>query len=82
MTTVRRTVVQPNSVGFIKTELDTRIEGAYNVEGCPSKHALLSRIYGEGRYITLKVINDSDKYLTYKKGKTIGHAVSCICCRP
>ena len=78
VTTVRRTVVQPNSVGFIKAELDTRIEGSYIVEGCPSKHALLSRIYGEGRYITLKVINDSDKYLTYKKGKTIGHAESAV----
>ena len=78
VTTVRRKVVQLNSVGLIKVELDTPIEGSYIVEGCPSKHALSSRVYGEGKYITLKVVNGSDKYLTYQKGKTIGHAESVV----
>ena len=47
VTVVRRTVVQPHSVGFIKTKLDQPIDGTYIVESCPSKHVLSSRIYGQ-----------------------------------
>ena len=41
VTTVRRTVVQPNSVGFIKAELDTRIEGSLLRVVSPSMHCCL-----------------------------------------
>ena len=74
VTVIRRTVVQPHSVSYIKAKLDQPIEGTYVVESIPSKHVLASRVYGEGQHVTLKVINDSDFFVTYKKGKKIGHA--------
>ena len=76
VTVVRRTVVQPYSVGFIKTKLDQPIDGLYIVESCPSKHVLSSRIYDQGHHVTLKGINDSDFFVTYKKGNNVGHAES------
>lgn len=47
VTVVRRTVVQPHSISFIKAKLDKSIEGHYIVEACPTKHVLSSRIYGQ-----------------------------------
>ena len=78
VTVIRRTVVQPHSVSYIQAKLDQPIDGTYIVESCPSKHILSSRIYGEGQHVTLKVINDSDFFVTYKKGKMIGHAENAI----
>ncbi|MCG8109820.1 MAG: RNase H-like domain-containing protein, partial [Candidatus Thiodiazotropha taylori] len=74
VTVIRRTVIQPNSVGFVKAQLDNPIEGSYMVESCPTKHTLASRVYGEGNYVTLRVVNDSDQFVTFKKGNKIGHA--------
>lgn len=76
VTVVRRTVLQPHSVSFIKAKLDKSIDGHYIVEACPTKHVLSSRVYGQGNSLTLKVINDSDFFVTYKKGQKIGHAES------
>ena len=67
VTVVRRTVVQPNTVGFVKAQLDKPIKGPYIVEGCPTKHTLASRIYGEGDQVTLKIVNDSEDFVTFKK---------------
>ena len=78
VTVVRRTVVQPNTVGFIKASLDNPIKGPYIVEGCPTKHTQASRIYGEGNQITLKIVNDSNHFVTFKKGMKIGHAESAL----
>ena len=74
VTVIRRAVVQPHSVGYVKTKLDQPIDGPYVVESSPSKHVLSSRVYGQGQHVTLKIINDSDFFVTYKKGKTVGHA--------
>ena len=41
---------------------------------CQTKHALLSRVYGEQKSFTVKVVNDSNFFVTFKKGKKIGHA--------
>ena len=73
---VRRTVVQPRSVGYIKGKLDTPIEGTYMVSGVHNKKALVSNIYGNNTSVILKVVNDSDTFITFKKGKSIGHAES------
>ena len=67
VTVVRRTVVQPNTVSFVKAQLDKPIKGPYIVEGCPTKHTLASRIYGEGDHVTLKIVNDSEHFVTFKK---------------
>ena len=40
---VRRTVVQPRSVGYIKGKLDIPIEGTYMVSGVHNKKALVSQ---------------------------------------
>ena len=74
VTVIRQAVVQPHSVGFVKTKLDHPIEDPYIVESCPSKDVVSSRVYADGQHVTLKVINDSDFFVTYKKGKTVGHA--------
>ena len=69
VTVVRRTTVQPNTVSFIKAQLDQPINGRYIVEGCPTKHTLASHNYGEGSHVTIKVINDSEHYVTFKNRK-------------
>ena len=71
---VRRTVLRPHSVGFVPAHLDTPIDGTYMVTGVSNKKALVSNVYGCGSSVVLKVINDSDSFVTLKKGKSIGHA--------
>ena len=71
---VRRTVIQPHSVGFIEAKLDNPIEGDFMVTGLSNKKALVANVYGTGTSVTMKVINDSDTFVTFKKGKSIGHA--------
>ena len=56
--------------------MDSPIEGCYVVEPVPNKKALVSHIYGQGSHVTLEVINDSNSYITFRKGKPIGHAES------
>ena len=71
---IRRTVLQPGSVSFVKAELDKPFEDTFIVEGCPTKLTLSSRVYGNGKFVTLKIVNDSEFFVTLKKGKVIGHA--------
>ena len=75
---VRPTVVQRRSVGYNKGKLDTPIEGIYMVSGMHNKKVLVSNIYSNSISATLKVVNDSDTFFTFKKGKSIGHAESLI----
>ena len=71
----KRTVIPPNTVGYIRGNLETDIDGTYIVQ--PSnKKALVSRLFGHGSSVCMKVINESDKYVTFKKGSLIGHAES------
>ena len=78
VTVVRRTVLQPGSVSFVKAELDKPFEDTFIVEGCPTKHTLSSRVYGNGKFVTLKIVNDSEFFVTLKKGKVIGHAEPAV----
>ena len=78
VTIVRRTVLQPGSVFFVKAELDKPFEDTFIVEGCPTKHSLSSRVYGNGKFVTLKIVNDSEFFVTLKKGKVIGHAEPAV----
>ena len=71
---MRHTVIQPHSVGFIEAKLDNPIEGDFMVTGLSNKKALVANVYGTGTSVTMKVINDSDTFVTFKKGKSIGHA--------
>ena len=73
---VKRTVVQPHSVGFVPSKLDTPIDDTYMVSGASNKNALVSNIYGNGTSVILNVINESDNFVTFKKEKSIGHAES------
>ena len=70
----KRTVLPPNSAGYINVKLESPIDSPYIVEPLPVKHALVSSVYGSGTSINMKVINDSDTYVTFKKGKYVGHA--------
>ena len=36
----------------------------------------MSNVFGNSVSVILKVVNDSDSYVTFKKGKSIGHAES------
>ena len=65
VTVMRRTVMQPHSVSFIKAKFDKCIDGHYIVEACPTKHVLSSNFYGQGNSLTLNVTNDSDFFVTY-----------------
>ena len=71
---VRRTVIKPFSVGYVTAKLDTPFDSPFIFEGCQTKHALLSRVYSEQKSFTVKVVNDSNFFVTFKKGKKIGHA--------
>ena len=78
VTVVWLTVLQPGSVSFVKAELDKPFEETFIVEGCPTKHTLSPRVYGNGKFVTLKVVNDSEFFVTLKKGKAIGHAEPAV----
>ena len=71
-------MLQPGSVSFVKAELDKPFEDTFIVEGCPTKHTLSSRVYGNGKFVTLKIVNDSEFFVTLKKGKVIGHAEPAV----
>ena len=73
---VRRTVIQPQSVGFVPAKLDSPIDGSYIVSGASNKKALVSNVFCNGVSVILIVVNDSNGYVTFKKGKSIGHAES------
>ena len=70
--------MQPKTDGFVKAQLDKPIKGPYIVEGCPTKHTLTSHIYGEGDQVTLKIVNDSEHFVTFKKGNKTDHAELAI----
>ena len=46
------------------------------VTGPSNKKALLANVYDTGTSVNRKVINDSDSHITFKKGKSVGHAES------
>ena len=73
-----RTVVPSNTVGFIKVKLESPIEGKFLLEADPYKNALISSVYGEGKEITVKVINDTSNYITFKRNSIIGSAESAL----
>ena len=71
---VWRTVLQPGFVSFVKAELDKPFKDTFIVEGCPSKHTLSSQVYGDGKFVNLKIVNNSEFFVTLKRGKVIGNA--------
>ena len=75
VTVSKHTVIQPNSVGYVKASLQTPINGAYIIEAS-NKQVLLSHVCGIGPNATLKVVNDSQSFITFRKGKPVGYAES------
>ena len=69
-------VIEPFPVGYVTAKLDTLFEGPFIFEGCQSKHVLMFRVYCEHNSFTVKEVNDSNLFITLKKGKKIGHAES------
>ena len=62
----KRTVIPSNTVGYIRGNLETNIDGTYIVQ--PSnKKGLVSPLYGHGSSVCMKLINESDKNVTFKK---------------
>ena len=62
----KRTVIPPNTVGFIRGNLETDIDGTYIVH--PSnKKVLVSRLFGHGSSVCMKVINESDNMSLSRK---------------
>ena len=74
VTVSKHTVIQPNSVGY-KANLQTPINGPYIIEAS-NKQVLLSHVCGIGPNATLKVVNDSQSFTTFRQGKPVGHAES------
>ena len=71
----KRRVIPSNTVGYIRGNLETNIDGTYIVQ--PSnKKALVSRLHDQGSCVCMEVINESDKYVHFKKGSLIGHTES------
>ena len=71
----KRRVIPSNTVGYIRGNLETNIDGTYFVQ--PSnKKALVSRLHDQGSCVCMKVINESDKYVHFKKGSLIDHTES------
>ena len=75
-TVAKHTVVQPNTVGYVRANLQTPIEGPYIIASGNTSKNLLSHVCGVGSNITLKVVNDSESFITFRKGKPLGHAES------
>ena len=76
MTVAKHTVAQPDTVGYVRANLQTPIEGPYIVASGYTSKVLLSHVCGVGSNITLKVVNDSESFITFRKGKPLGHAES------
>ena len=68
---VKCTVVQPQTISYVQVRLERPIEGPYIVAPTNHRKALLSNVRE-----TLKVINDSDTYVTFKKKKAIGQLIN------
>lgn len=67
-------MIPPNMVGYLSAAFETLFDGDYIISPTIMKNCLISTIYGRGKYISYKVINDSNFYITFKKGKIIGLA--------
>ena len=55
VTVAKHTAVQPNTVGYVRANLQTPIDGPYVIA---LGKVLLSHVCGVGSNITLKVVND------------------------
>ena len=56
--------------------MQTPIEGPYIIAPGNTSKVLLSHVCGVGSNITLKVVNNSESFITFRKGKPLGHAES------
>ena len=70
----RCNIIQPQKVSYVPVNLTEPINGPYIVTPTSHRKVLLSNVYGEGESLTLKVVNDSDSYITFKKDKAVGLA--------
>ena len=65
----KRTVISPNMVCFKSVELETPFDEDYIINPTPMKTCLISPIYGSGKFLNLNVINDSENFVNFWKGK-------------
>ena len=72
----KRTVIPPNTVGYINVHLDEPMDCPFIFEPSPSDKVLLSHVVGDSQTVsmTVEVVNDSNSYVTFRKGKSVGHA--------
>lgn len=73
VTVSKHTVIQLNTVGYVKANLQMPFNGPYIIEPSNNK-VLLSHVCGVGPNATLKVVNDSQSFITFRKGKPVGYA--------
>ena len=60
VTVAKHTVIQPNTVGYVRANLQKPIEGPYIIAPGNITKVLFSNVCGVGSNITLKVVNDSE----------------------
>ena len=72
----KHTVIPPNTVGYIDVCLEEPMDCPFIFEPAPSDRVLLSHLRGDSqtKSMTVEVVNDSNSYMTFKKGKSVGHA--------
>ena len=71
---VWRTVIEPFLACYVTAKLDIQFDSQFIFEGSQTKHVLISCVYGEHNSFTVKVVNDSNFFITFKKGKKICNA--------
>ena len=76
VTVTKRTVIPPNTDGYLKVSLGEPMNCPYIFEPAPTDKALLSHVLGEPHVnaFTVEVVNDSNKFMNFKKGKSVRHA--------
>ncbi len=74
----RKSVIPPQSVGFVQGKMLHPHPDHYIFEPLPQREGVfVSSVYAVGNEFNVKVINDSDRYLTFKEGRMLGVSEPC-----
>ncbi len=76
----KRVVIPPETIGFVQCSVDSHPPtcDTYIFQPLPAKNgALISSVYASGTTFNVKVVNDSNTFMTFKKDRLIGLAEGC-----
>ncbi|MES9882801.1 MAG: retropepsin-like aspartic protease, partial [Sedimenticola sp.] len=71
----KRVVIPPETIGFVQCSVDSHppTGDTYIFQPLPAKNgALISSVYASGTTFNVKVVNDSNTFMTFKKDRLIG----------